>query len=63
MKDVLEGNTIVFCEVKSMPTLYRIAFCSISKVAPVKCEQELMICCGTEIVPKRCQCEPHPSHN
>ena len=27
-------------------------FCSISKVAPVQFEQELMFCCGAEIVPK-----------
>ena len=40
-----------------MVTLYRIGFCSVSKVAPVQCEQELMFCCGAEIVPKRSQCE------
>ena len=28
-------------------------FFSISKVAPVQCEQEFMFSCGTEIVPKR----------
>ena len=48
-----------------MFTLYRIGFCSVSKVAPVQCEQELMLCCGAEIVPKRFQCEqePYPSYN
>ena len=39
-----------------MFTLYRIGFCSVSKVAPVQCEQELMFCCIAEIVPKRSQC-------
>ena len=43
-----------------MFTLYRIGFCSVSKVAPVQCEQELMFCCGAEIVPKRSQCEQKP---
>ena len=43
-----------------MFTLYRIGFCSFSKVAPVQCEQELMFCCGAEIVPKRSQCEQKP---
>ena len=43
-----------------MFTLYRIGFCSVSKVAPVQCEQELMFCCGAEIVPKRSQCEHKP---
>ena len=40
-------------------------FCSVSKVASIQCEQELMFCCGTEIVPKRSQCEhkPYPSYN
>ena len=48
-----------------MFTLYRIGLCSVAKVAPVQCEQELMFCCGAEIVPKRSQCEqkPYPSHN
>ena len=41
---------------KAMFTLYRIGFCSVAKVAPVQCEQELMFCCGAEIVPKRSQC-------
>ena len=45
---------------KGMFTLYRIGFCSVSKVAPVQCEQELMFCCGAEIVPKRSQCEQEP---
>ena len=43
-----------------MFTLYRIGFCSVSKVAPVQCEQELRFCCGAEIVPKRSQCEQKP---
>ena len=49
---------------KAMFTLYRIGFCSVAKVAPVQCEQELMFCCGAEIVPKRSHCEqkPYPSH-
>ena len=49
----------------AMFTLYRIGFCSVAKVAPVQCEQELMFRCGAEIVPKRSQCEqkPYPSHN
>ena len=45
---------------KAMFTLYRTGFCSVSKVAPVQCEQELMFCCGAEIVPKRSQCEQKP---
>ena len=40
--------------------LYRIGFCSVSKVAPVQCEQELIFCCDAEIVPKRSQCEQKP---
>ena len=50
---------------KAMFTLYRIGVCSVSKVAPVQCEQELMFCCGAEIVSKRSQCEqkPYPSYN
>ena len=57
---------IGFCSVskvapiQAMFTLYRIGFCSFSKVAPVQCEQELMFCCGAEIVPKRSQCEQKP---
>ena len=41
-----------FCwlESEAMFTLYRIGFCSVSKVASVQCEQELMFCCGAEIV-------------
>ena len=46
---------------KAMFTLYRIGFCSVSKVAPLQCEQELMFCCGAEIVPKRSQCEQKPN--
>ena len=52
---VLETGLIL-----AMFTLYRIGFCSVSKVAPVQCEQELMFCCGAEIVPKRSQCEQKP---
>ena len=50
---------------KVMFTLYMIGFCSVSKVAPVQCEQELIFCCVAEIVPKRFQCEqkPYPSYN
>ena len=46
-------------------TLYRIGFCSVSKVAPIQCEQELLFCCGIEIVRKRSQREhkPYPSYN
>ena len=48
-----------------MFTLYQIGFCSFSKVAPIQCEQELISCCGAQIVPKRSQCEhkPYPSYN
>ena len=49
-----------FEKLKAMFTLYRIGFCSVSKVAQVQCEQELMFCCGAEIVPKRSQCEQKP---
>ena len=49
-----------FDDIKAMFTLYRIGFCSVSKVAPVQCEQELMFGCGAEIVPKRSQCERKP---
>ena len=45
---------------QAMFTLYRIGFCSVSEVAPVQCEQDLMFCCGAEIVPKRSQCEQKP---
>ena len=45
---------------QAMFTLYRIGFCSVSKVAPAQCEQELMFCCGAEVVPKRSQCEQKP---
>ena len=40
-------------------------FCSVSKVAPIQCEQEFMFYCGAETVPKHCQCEhkPYPSYN
>ena len=44
----------------AMFTLYRIGFCSVSKVALVQCEQELMFCFGAEIVPKRSQCKQKP---
>ena len=53
--DQLDPSSFVFS--RAMFTLYRIGFCSVSKVAPVQCEQELMFCCGAEIVPKRSQCE------
>ena len=46
-----------------MFTLYQIGFCSVSKVAPIQCEQELMFCCGAEIVPKRCEHKPYPLYN
>ena len=48
-----------------MFTLYQISFCSVAKVAPIQCEQELMLCCRAQIVPKRSQCEhkPYPSYN
>ena len=48
-----------------MFTLYRIGFCFVLKVAPVQCEQELMFCCGAEIVQKRYQCKqkPYQSYN
>ena len=42
---------------KAMFTLYRIGFCSVSNVAPVQCEKELIFCLGAEIVPKRFQRE------
>ena len=48
-------------EAVAMFTLYRIGFCSVSKVAPVQCEQELIFCCDAEIVPKRSQCEQKPN--
>ena len=53
---------MALCQISSqaMFTLYRIGFCSVSKVAPVQCEQELMFRCGAEIVPKRSQCEHKP---
>ena len=49
----------------AMFTLYRISFCSVSKVDLIQCEQKLMFCCGAEIVPKSSQCEhkPYPSYN
>ena len=52
-------------QTKAMFTLYRIGFCSVSKVAPEQCEQELIFYCSAEIVPKRSQCEqkPYRSHN
>ena len=50
---------------KAMFTLYWIGFCSVSKLAPTQCEQELMFCSGAEIVPKRSQCEHklYPAYN
>ena len=50
-------SVYVLTNVEAMFTLYRIGFCSVSKVAPVQCEQELIFCCDAEIVPKRSQCE------
>ena len=50
----------IICVIQAVFTLYLIGFCSVSKVAPVQCEQELMFCCGEEIVPKRSQCEQKP---
>ena len=54
-------------KVMAMFTLYRgrIGFCFVSKVAPVQCEQELIFCCGAEIVSKCSQCEqkPCPAYN
>ena len=37
-----EGIAIIFNQ--GMFTLYWIGFCSVSRVAPVQCEQELMFC-------------------
>ena len=37
-----EGIAIIFNQ--AMFTLFRIGFCSVSRVAPVQCEQELMFC-------------------
>ena len=50
---------------QAMFTLYQTGFCSVAEVAPIQCEQELMSCCGAQIVPKRSQCEhkPYPSYN
>ena len=67
-EELRQGNTVVTLrktqrnhpEAEAMFTLYRIGFCSVSKVAPVQCEQELMFCCGAGIVPKRSQCEQKP---
>ena len=47
----------------AMFTLYWIGFCSVSKVAPAQCEQELMFCCGVEIAPKRQVQTPTPQVN
>ena len=33
----------MYYETRAMFTLYRIGFCSVSKVAPVQCEQELTL--------------------
>ena len=38
-------------DTKAMFTLYRVGFCSVSKVAPVQCEQKLMLRRNAEIVP------------
>ena len=49
----------------AMFTLCRVGFCSVSGVAPVQCERELMFCCGAEIVPGRSRCGrgPYPLCN
>ena len=59
----MEQKSSIYFEV--MFTLYRIGFCSVSKVALIQCGQELTSCCGAETVPKRSQCEhkPYPSYN
>ena len=57
---VVSAVPLLTALLQAMFTLYRIGFCSVSKVAPVQCEQELMFCCGAEIVPKRSQCEQKP---
>ena len=57
---VLDENVFMETEPKDMFTLYRIDSCSVSKVALVQCEQELMFCCGAEIVPKLSQYEQKP---
>ena len=67
-KDIGSTQTLIFSSntvFQAMFTLYRIGFCSVSKVAPIHCKQELMFSCGVEIVPMRSQCEhkPHPSYN
>ena len=63
----LKSTVRTTCNLNSCPkpfqamfTLYRIGFCSVAKVAPAQCEQELMFCCCAEIVPKRSQCEQKP---
>ena len=53
-------SVYVLTNAEAMFTLYRIGFCSVSKVAPVQCEQELIFCCDAEIVTKRSQCEQKP---
>ena len=54
------GILILMPNGEAMFTLYRTEFCSVSKVALVPCDQELMFCSGAEIVPKRSQCEQKP---
>ena len=34
---------------EAMFTLCQIGFCSVSKVVPAQCEQELMLCCGQKL--------------
>ena len=62
---MLWENQKEFLVSKAIFTLCRTGFCSVSKVTPIQCEQELMFCCGAEIVKKSSQCEqkPYPSHN
>ena len=36
-------------------------FLLLLKFVPVQCEQELMLCCSSETVPKRSECEQEPS--
>ena len=43
-----------------MFTLYRIGFCSVSKVVPVQCEQELMFCCPGGVTCQNFDRDAHP---
>ena len=57
----VQNTTGIVCS-QARFALYRIGFCSVSKVALVQCEQELTFICG---VPQRSQGErkPYPLHN